>query len=170
MFDRRSFAHNKCSPAKMHSGRYDRVCIGSHLVITAAALRLMQLQAVQRALTPERRALGSTRRFELAQQRAKYRIVPQGLMVVDVLVPQRHSENTLSDQRPYRVLDQHRTGRFNKTSRQPINQSDRFIGATGRIAARTATVAGECVAQVFGPATASPHTASASGTFVCRPK
>ena len=89
----------------------------------------MQFQTVQRALAGQRRAAAATLRFELAQQRAEHRIVTQAVVVVEVFISQRHPKNTLPDQRPDRVFDQLRLALIDKTSRQPIHQSDRLIRA-----------------------------------------
>jgi hypothetical protein len=45
-------------------------------------------------------------RLKLAQQRPHHRVVPQLIVIVQVLIPQRHPEHTLPHQRSDRVLHQ----------------------------------------------------------------
>ena len=62
----------------------------------------MQLQAIERALARQRRALAATLRLKLAQQCAKDRIVTQLLVIVEILIAQRDPKYALADQRPDR--------------------------------------------------------------------
>jgi len=117
-----------CVEKQLHPQPLDRGPLRADLVIAALALRLVQLQAVQRALARQRRTLGSALRLKLAQQCAEHRVMAQVLVVIEVLVPQRHPEHALPDQRPHRMLNQVRIARIDKTPCQPIDQTDRFIG------------------------------------------
>jgi hypothetical protein len=76
-----------CVEKHIHPQPLDGLCVGTDLVIAAAALELMQFQAVQRALAGQRRAVTSTLRRKLPQERAEHRIVAQALMVVEVFIP-----------------------------------------------------------------------------------
>ena len=91
-------------------------------------LARMQLQAVERALAGQRRAPGSLG-LKLTQQRPEHRIVPQLLVIVEILVPQRHPKHPLPDQRPHRVFDQLRVALIDEAPSQPIDQPDRLIRA-----------------------------------------
>jgi len=68
-------------------------------------------------------------RSELADQHSKDRIVPQRLVIVQVLVPERDPKDPLRHQRPHRVLDRARITIVHKAPGQAVNQPDRFIGA-----------------------------------------
>jgi hypothetical protein len=102
---------------QLHPQPLDRCAVRHDLVIAIhARRRRMQLQAVQRALARQRRALGSTRRRKLAQQRTEHRIVPQLLVVVEVLIPQRHAEHALAEQGAHAVFNQIRIASIAETA------------------------------------------------------
>lgn len=66
----------------------DRRALRLDLVIAIGDFRGMQLQAVERALARQCHTVGSMG-LKLPQQRAKHRIVPQLIVIVQILVPQR---------------------------------------------------------------------------------
>ncbi len=75
----------------------DRRLVVADLVILRR-LRAAQFQAVQRALAGNRRTVRPLR-LELAQQHRQQRVVPQMVVIVEVLVAQRQAKHPLADQR-----------------------------------------------------------------------
>jgi RNA-directed DNA polymerase len=74
-----------------------------------------------------RRAILAPRR-ELARQYRHHRIVPQLVVVVEILVAERDSEHPLTDQGRDLMLDVFRTPLVVKAQREPVHHSDRSIG------------------------------------------
>jgi hypothetical protein len=64
--------------------------------VVARRRKLAQLQPVQRRLAGNRRAILAPRR-ELARQYRHHRIVPQLVVVVEILVAERDPEHPLTD-------------------------------------------------------------------------
>jgi hypothetical protein len=88
--------------------------------------RPAQLQTVQRALAGDRctvLALG----LQLAGQHRHHRVEAQYVVVVQVLIAQRHPEHPLAHQRTHRVLDKQRVAPVNKAVGKPVDQADRPI-------------------------------------------
>ena len=104
----------------------DRHRVAADLVV-ARRRELAQLQPVQRRLAGDRRAILAPRR-ELARQYRHHRIVPQFVVVVEILVAERDSEHPLTDQGHNLMLDIFRTPFVVKAQRKPVHHSDRSIG------------------------------------------
>jgi hypothetical protein len=95
--------------------------------LVARRRKLAQLQPVQRRLAGNRRAILAPRR-ELARQYRHHWIVPQLVVVVEILVAERDSEHPLTDQGRNLMLDIFRTPLVAKAQRKPVHHSDRSIG------------------------------------------
>ena len=80
-------------------------------------------------LLPASAAQSDRARLELAQQRTEHRVVPQLLVIVQVLITQRDPEHALPHHRPDRVLDQISSPLVDEAVGQPIDQPDRLIRA-----------------------------------------
>jgi hypothetical protein len=104
----------------------DRYRIVADLVV-ARRLQLAQLQPVQRRLTGNRRAILAPRR-ELARQDRHHWIVPQLVVLVEILVAQRDPEHPLTDQGRDLMFDVLRTPLVVKAQRKPVHYTDRSIG------------------------------------------
>jgi hypothetical protein len=113
---------------QLHPQRLDGGGVGPDLVISifVAGLLREQLQPVQRALACHRRAVRALC-LQLSQQRPEHRVVPQLLMIVQILVPQRQAKDALADQRAHRVLDQVPLSSIAEAAGQSIDQADRRI-------------------------------------------
>jgi len=85
------------------------------------------LQSRQRRLASHRCALLALR-LQLAGQSRQHRIVPQLVVVVEVLIAQRDAEHPLTDQSCNRVLDALRVAPVPEASGKPANQPDRLVG------------------------------------------
>ena len=81
------------------------------------------LQPVKRRLAGQRRTARTLGR-ELARQHLKHRIVPQMVVIVDVLVAQGDGEDALADQRRHRVRRRIRVAAILETARKSLNQPD----------------------------------------------
>jgi hypothetical protein len=84
------------------------------------------LQTVQRALArqkPRRLALV----LELAKQHAQNRIAAKVIVVVEVLIAQRQTEDALRDHRLERMHGHERIAAVGEASRKPIRQPDRLV-------------------------------------------
>jgi hypothetical protein len=96
-------------------------------LVVARGLQFAQLQPVQCRLACNRRAILAPRR-ELARQYRHHRIVPQLVVVVEILVAKRDPENPLTDQGRDLMLDPLRMPLVVKARRKPVHHSDRSIG------------------------------------------
>jgi hypothetical protein len=112
----------------LHPQPLDRRALRQNLVIAADAARGVQLQAVERALARQC-CTARPAPTELANQHPKDRVVPQRLVIVEILVPERDPEHPLRHQRAHRVLDRPRITVIHKALGQAVNQPDRFIRA-----------------------------------------
>jgi hypothetical protein len=90
------------------------------LVVQARRL-FRSLQTVQRRLAGDRRAVGATR-LQLARQHGEQRIVPQRVVIVQILIAQRQAEYPLTDQRGDRMLDQPRIAPVDEALRHALDQ------------------------------------------------
>ena len=86
-----------------------------------------QFQPVQRRF-PRHRCAGLARARQLPRQHRQHRIVPQLVVVIEVLIPERNPKHPLADQGGHRVLDQILTAMIAKAGRKSIHQIDRSIG------------------------------------------
>ena len=107
---------------------FDRHRIVADLVV-ARRRKLAQLQPVQCRLAGNRCAILAPRR-EFARQYRHHRIVPQLVVVVEILVAERDSERPLTDQGRDLMLDVFRTPLVVKAQREPVPHEGR--GATDR--------------------------------------
>jgi hypothetical protein len=105
--------------------RLDHRRIVADLVI-AGRQRPAQLEPVQRRLAGHRSAIIAPG-FQLAGQDRHHRVVPELVVIDQVLIAQRHSEHPLPDQRLDRVLDQLLPTGVAETGREAANQSDRPV-------------------------------------------
>ena len=100
--------------------RLDRRRVIADLVI-ARRFQPAQLQPVQRRLARHRRAVLPPRR-KLARQHRHHRIVPQIVVIVEVLISKRDRKHPLTHQRRNLVLDQLRATPVAKARRKATNQ------------------------------------------------
>ena len=108
--------------------RLDRRRIVADLVV-ARPLRPAQFQPVQRRLARQRRTVQTLRR-KLAGQHRQHRIVPQIIVVVQVLVAQRDTDNPLQHHRADLVLHQFRRARIGEARSKPSRQLDHPVRLT----------------------------------------
>lgn len=104
---------------------FDRVGPIVDLVIAARRLH-RALQTVQRRFARDRRAIGATGR-ELAGERRKQRIVAQRVVIVQIFVAERQTDQPLSEKRFDLVLDQHGIATIDKAGRKALRQPQRFV-------------------------------------------
>ena len=67
---------------------------------------------------------------ELARQHLQHGIVPQMIVVVDVLVAQRDGEDALAEQRRHRVQQRVRIAAILEMLREPLDQPDRLVAGS----------------------------------------
>ena len=103
----------------------DRGRVMADLVV-ARRLRPAQFQPVQRRLARQRRAIRPPR-LELAGQHRQHRVVPQLVVVVQVLVTERDAEHPLRHHRADTVLHQLRHPRVAEARGKTLDQTDRPI-------------------------------------------
>ena len=109
-----------------HEQRRNGGLVVGDLVIGIAADLGGVLQPVERRLPRERRAvrpLGG----ELARQHLQHGIVPQMVVIVDVLVAQGDGEDALADERRHRVQQRIRVAAIVEAARQSLDQADRSV-------------------------------------------
>lgn len=106
--------------------RLDRRRIMADLVV-ARRLRPAQLQSVQRRL-PRRRRTVPTPGCKLAHQHRHRWIVPQPIVIVEVLIAQRLSEHPLPHQRLHLVFHQLRPAAIAEAAGKPAHQPQRTVG------------------------------------------
>ena len=102
-----------------------RLVVGD-LVIGIAADLGGVLQPVERRLAGQRRTVRPLGR-ELARQHLQHRIVPQMIVIVDILVTQGDAEDALADQRRHRVQQRVRVAAILEAARQSLDQADRSV-------------------------------------------
>ena len=85
------------------------------------------LKPVERALAGQRRA-GRPPRLELAGQDRHHRVVPQPVVVDQVLVPQGDPDHPLADHCRDSMLDPRRVPAVREAGREPLDQADRAVG------------------------------------------
>jgi len=119
----------RCAIVRLHKQVDQKTFDGHRIVadlVVARGLQLAQLQPVQRRLAGNRRAILAPRR-ELTRQHRHHRVVPQFVVVVEILVAERDSEHPLTHQGRDLVLDPFRTPLVVKARRKTLHQSDRSI-------------------------------------------
>jgi hypothetical protein len=84
------------------------------------------LQPVERALASQRRGRGILR-LEPAQQHAEHGVVPQVVVVDQVLVPERQAEDALPHQAPHPMGDEGWMTTIAKARGEPVDEPDRLI-------------------------------------------
>ena len=108
-----------------HRQRLDRGFVAGNLVV-ARRLLPAQFQTVQRRLARHRGAVLASCR-KLSRQHRHQRVVPQFIVIVEVLIAQRNPEHPLADQSAHRVLHQILAAVVAKTGRKSIHQTDRSV-------------------------------------------
>ena len=96
-------------------------------LVIARRLRPAQLQPVQRALAGQRRAVRPPRR-ELAGQHRQHRIVPQLIVVDQVLVAQRDAEHPLATSVATSCSISPGIAPIREAGGEPLDQPDRPVG------------------------------------------
>ena len=92
-------------------------------------------EAVQRALARQRRAAPAPS-LELARQQRQHRIVPQGVMVVEVLVSQGQPRDALRHQRVQGMLHKTRIAPVREAGGHPVEQTHGSVDLAQQQAAR----------------------------------
>jgi hypothetical protein len=115
-----------CLEEQVDEQPFDGRCVVADLVVTARHQRRV-LEPVQGALAGERRAILAPG-GELAGKGREHRVVPELVMVDQVLVPERDAEHALRHHRLDRVLDLRLGTVVTETRREPRRQADRPIG------------------------------------------
>jgi hypothetical protein len=108
---------------QVHEQRLDRPTIVTDAMIAAGLARRRVLQPVQGALAGQRRAVAASR-LQLASKHGQHRVMPQLVVVVQVLVSERDAEHALADQGGHLVLDPLRRPRVPEASREALDQAD----------------------------------------------
>jgi hypothetical protein len=98
-------------------------------VIAAGFARGRMLQTVQGALARQRGAARTPRR-QLAGEHGQHWVVPQVVMVDQVLVAERDAEDTLADQRGDLMLDPRRVASVAEAAGEALDQPDGAVGGT----------------------------------------
>ena len=111
---------------QIHQQRLDHRPVVADLVI-AGRLGPAQLEPVQRRLARHRRAILSAR-FKLAGKNCHHRIMPELVVVDQVPIALRQSEDALADQRLDLVLDQVPAAPVAEAGGEAIDDPDRPIG------------------------------------------
>ena len=106
-------------------GERSRVVVD--LVIAVVRSHRRVLQAVERALAGERRAVRALRLEPVGEQR-EHRVVAQFVVVVDVLVAQGDADDPLPDQRRQGVHHLVLLALVDEARGHPLDQADRTIG------------------------------------------
>src|SRR5215210_5109570 len=104
-----------------HGGR-----VMPDLMIARGGVGWRVFQPVERALASERRRSGLIR-LEAAQQGPEHRVVPQVVVVDEVLVPKRQAEDALTHQAPHPMGDEGRMAPIAKARGEPVNEPDGLI-------------------------------------------
>ena len=117
-----------CLQEKIDEQRLDRRRIVADLVIPRR-LRPAQFQPVQRRLPRQRRAVRSVR-LKLAGQHRQHRIMPQFIVVDQVLVAERNAEHPLRHHRGDAVFHQFRNPRVPEARCETFGQPDHSIRPT----------------------------------------
>src|SRR5689334_2517299 len=102
-------------------------------------LHLAQFQPVQRALAGERCAVRPTCR-EFPRQHRKNRVMPELIMVGEVLVTERDAEHALQHHGPDAVLHQFRHAPIGKAGAEAFGQPDGTVGRSPRSSAPASDV------------------------------
>jgi len=98
-----------------HGQALDRLGIVANLAIARRVISARQLQPIERRFARQRRTVLAPG-GELAGQHRQDRVVPQLVVVVEILVAERQPEDPLADQRLDRMLDRLRYPRIAEAS------------------------------------------------------
>ena len=93
------------------------------LVIARGGIRGRMLQPVERALAGQRRGSGIIR-LEPAQQGPEHGVMPQVVVVDEVLVAERQAEDALPHQAPHPMGDESGMTPIAKARGEPVNEPD----------------------------------------------
>jgi len=107
---------------------FDRRSVIADLVITGR-LRPAQLQPIERRFASQRGTIGAPR-FELTAQHRHHRVVPQLIVVDQVLVAKRNPQHPLSHQARHRVFHQLGHAVIGEAAGNAFDQPDLSIGGT----------------------------------------
>ncbi len=120
---------------QVHEQRLDRRRLVAHAVIPAGLAHGRVLEAVQRALARQRGATGAAC-LQLAGEHGQHRVVPQVVMVDQVLVAERDAEDALADQGGDLMLDPLRIAGVAEAAGEARDEADRSPDRRRRAAAR----------------------------------
>ena len=115
-------------------------------MLPVQARRRRQLQPVQRALARQRLAVVAAL-LQAAQHRAQQRVLAQRVVIVQILVAQRHAEDALTHQRLHLVHDVGGVAVVGEAGRHPAEQPDRLVGQAHE---QRAAVGGQGAAREIG--------------------
>jgi hypothetical protein len=104
----------------------DRGGVMPDLVIARGGIDGRVFQPVERALARQRRRSGLIR-LEAAQQGPEHRVGPQIVVVDQVLVAKRQTEDALPHQAPHPMGDEGRMAPIAKARGEPVNEPDGLI-------------------------------------------
>jgi hypothetical protein len=107
--------------------RLDRGVVVANAVVAPRLAGRRVLQPVQRALARQRGTAGAVR-LQLAGEDGQHRIVPQVVVVDEVLIAERDPEHPLADQGGQPMLDAVRVVGVAEARREPPDQADGAIG------------------------------------------
>ena len=125
-------------------------------LVVARGLERRVFEPVERALAGERRAILATGR-ELAGERCQHRVVPQLVVVDQILIAERDGEHPLRHHGLHRVFDLCLRATIGEAGGEPREQTDRPIG---RAEQQPAGVRGDL------PAVESSHHLAALDHFI----
>jgi hypothetical protein len=108
---------------QVHEQRLDRRAVMADAVIAAGFARGRVLQPVQGALARQRCA-GAASRLQLAGEHGQHRVMPQPVVVDQVLVAERDADHALTDQGRHLVLDPLRRACVLEARREAPDQAD----------------------------------------------
>ena len=105
----------------------DRCLVMADLVVACRLASRRVLEPVERRLAGQRRTIRSAR-GELAGNGRQHRVVPQLIVIDQILVAQRQGEHALPDQGGHAVLDPLGRTVVDKAGGEPPDEADRTVG------------------------------------------
>ncbi len=141
----------------------DTLSVGHDPLVTTprSRFRTAQLQSIERARTRQRIPLVTrtcsalSRQIAFTHHQRQQTVAPQRVVIVQILIPQRHTIHPLRDQAAHIMFDQFRISIIDKTPRQPIHQSQPNINLSQQHSA--------AVRADPAPITSAHHLASSQG-------
>ena len=110
----------------VHEQAFDGAGVMAEAMVACRRCGRRVLEPVQRRLAGERRTVGPARR-KLAGQHRHDRIVAERVVVDEILVAERETEDALADQGRDAVFGTGRVATITEASREPLDQPDRTI-------------------------------------------